>query len=90
MPVTMPRTLTVVPLHAALAPSVWMLVIATKPFASAWQGCGPTAPEHVHILLNSKANWVPVDAQAGDQQFDEYPDQSLEEWHRAHGLLKKV
>ena len=25
MPVTMPRTFTVVPLHAAFAPSVWML-----------------------------------------------------------------
>ena len=45
---------------------------------------------HVHILLDSKADWVPVDAGPGDQQFDEYPDQSLEEWHRAHGLLKKA
>jgi hypothetical protein len=44
----------------------------------------------VHILLDSKADWVPVDAAARDQQFEEYPDQSLEEWHRAHGLLKKA
>jgi hypothetical protein len=60
------------------------------PFASAIDSRLPKAPEHVHILLDSKADWVPVDAKSGDQKFDEYPDQSLEEWHRAHGLLKKA
>jgi len=60
------------------------------PFASAIDSKLPKTPQHVHILLDSKADWVPVDAGPGDQQFDEYPDQSLEEWHRAHGLLKKA
>ena len=60
------------------------------PFASAIDSKLPKAPEHAHILLDSKADWVPVDAKAGDQKFDEYPDQSLEDWHRAHGLLKKA
>jgi hypothetical protein len=60
------------------------------PFASAIDSQLPKAPEHVHILLDSKASWVPVDARPGDQQFDEYPDQSLEEWHRDHGLLKRA
>ena len=60
------------------------------PFASAIDSKLPKAPEHVHILLDSKADWVPVDAKPGDQKFDEYPDQSLEDWHRAHGLLKKA
>jgi len=31
-----------------------------------------------------------VDAAPGDKRFDEYPDRSLEEWHRAHGLLDKA
>ncbi|MEZ5831086.1 MAG: GFA family protein [Dongiaceae bacterium] len=60
------------------------------PFASAIDSKLPNAPEHVHIELGSKAGWVPLDAQPGDQQFDEYPDQSLEDWHRTHGLLKKA
>jgi hypothetical protein len=60
------------------------------PFASAIDSKLPAAPQHVHILLDSKADWVPVDAKARDRKFDEYPDQSLEDWHRAHGLLKKA
>ena len=60
------------------------------PFASAIDSKLPKAPEHVHVLLDSKADWVPLDAKPGDQQFDKFPDQSLEEWHRAHGLLKKA
>jgi hypothetical protein len=60
------------------------------PFASAIDSKLPTAPEHVHILLDSKADWAPVDARSGDRKFAEYPDQSLEDWHRAHGLLKKA
>ena len=47
MPVTMPRIFTVVPLQAALAPSVWMLVIGTMPSAPAAHGCGPTGPPQV-------------------------------------------
>jgi hypothetical protein len=60
------------------------------PFASAIDSKLPPAPEHVHIMLGSKASWVPVDAEPGDPQFAEYPDQSLEDWHRAHELLKKT
>ena len=60
------------------------------PFASAIDSKLPKAPQHVHILLDSKADWVPVEAKARDRKFDEYPDQSLEEWHRAHGLLKRA
>jgi hypothetical protein len=60
------------------------------PFASAMDTKLPKAPDHVHILLDSRADWVPVEAKPGDQQFTGYPDQSLEEWHRAHGLLKKA
>jgi hypothetical protein len=60
------------------------------PFASAIDSKLPEASQHVHILLDSKAAWVPVNARRGDQQFPEYPDQSLEEWHRAHGMLKKA
>jgi len=57
------------------------------PFASAIDSDLPVPPSQVHMMLGSKANWVRVDARRGEQQFDEYPEQSLEDWHRAHGLL---
>ncbi len=40
-------------------------------------------------MLESKADWVPVDASRGDRKFKEYPAQSLENWHRAHRMLNK-
>ena len=57
------------------------------PFASAINTPLPVPPENVHILLDSKANWVQVEGRPGDRQFQHYPDQSLEQWHRSHGLL---
>lgn len=48
----------------------------------------PAPPEAAHILIGSKAEWVRVDAAAGEQCFDAYPDQSLADWHRARGLLE--
>ena len=56
------------------------------PFASAIDTALPAAPESEHIMLDFKPKWVAVDAAPGDKRFAEYPDQSLEEWHRAHGL----
>ena len=58
------------------------------PFASAIDSKLPKAPAHQHIMLESRAEWVPVETRKGDRKFKEYPDQSLEDWHRAHGLLK--
>ena len=57
------------------------------PFASAVDTPLPTAPESAHILVGSKAGWVRVDNRPEDRTFDGYPDESLEDWHRARGLL---
>ena len=59
------------------------------PFASAIDTALPKAPESEHIMLGSKPAWVAVDAAPGDGRFAVYPDRSLEEWHRAHGLLEE-
>jgi hypothetical protein len=59
------------------------------PFASAIDSKLPKAPSHQHIMLDSKADWVPVETKRGDRKFKEYPDQSLEDWHKSHGLLKR-
>jgi hypothetical protein len=57
------------------------------PFASAIDTPLPEPPESLHMMLGSKAQWVRLDAREGEQQFETYPTQSLEELHRAHGLL---
>jgi hypothetical protein len=57
------------------------------PFASAIDTALPQPPQRVHIMLKDMANWVQPDIRNGDSAFDAYPDQSLEDWHRAHGLL---
>jgi hypothetical protein len=56
------------------------------PFASAIDTELPVPPERTHLLLGSKAGWVPVHAGPGDQQFDGYPRESIAEWHQRLGL----
>jgi hypothetical protein len=60
------------------------------PFASAIDSDLPVPPQHVHMMLGSKANWVEPQIKKGDDKFDDYPEQSLEDWHKAHHLLQKV
>ena len=60
------------------------------PFASAIDTKLPVPPENVHMMLESKANWVKVEGKKGDKRCRLYPRQSLEAWHRAHGLLSKT
>lgn len=56
------------------------------PFASAIDTELPVPPERVHLLLDSKAAWVEVEAKEGDQCFAGYPEESLAEWHQRRGL----
>ena len=56
------------------------------PFASAIDTELPTPPQRTHLMLAFKASWVPVHAEPGDSRFDEYPDESLADWHRRLGL----
>lgn len=46
----------------------------------------PTPPSHVHLMLGSKPDWVEVERHEGDACFDAYPEESLADWHRRHGL----
>ena len=46
----------------------------------------PVPPEHTHIMLASKANWVEVHRQRGDLCFEAYPRESIAQWHRRLGL----
>lgn len=60
------------------------------PHASAIETPLPHATERVHMMLGSKANWVPVPDGWHDVHCDRYPEESLEEWHRRHGLLERT
>ena len=74
--------------HCASALWVWdpRWPELVHPFASAIDSELPVPPEHTHLMLGSKAAWVPVHAGAGDKTFDGYPEESLAEWHRRLGL----
>lgn len=58
------------------------------PLASAIDTQLPRPPEHVHMMLDSKADWVAVEGTPDDQNFDEYPDFSLADWHERHGVYE--
>jgi hypothetical protein len=57
------------------------------PFASAIDTPLPEPPESLHMMLAFKAPWVRLDAREDEQKLEAYPSQSLEDLHRAHGLL---
>ncbi len=57
------------------------------PHASAIDTPLPEAPERVHMLLDSRADWVQVPDGPHDVHVDGFPDESLAAWHRRHGLL---
>jgi hypothetical protein len=56
------------------------------PFASAIDTDLPAAPERTHLMLGSKASWVPVERGPRDQDFDGYPEESIGAWHQRLGL----
>ena len=57
------------------------------PFAGAIDAPLPEPPEVEHMMLESRTNWVRVDARSSEKVHTEYPPQSLEEWHRTRSLL---
>ena len=56
------------------------------PFASAVDTSLPRAPERDHIMLDFAAPWCEIPSGPTERHFPEYPDESLADWHRRHGL----
>lgn len=52
------------------------------PFASSIDSELPIPPEKTHLMVASKANWVDIHWGDNDKSFDEYPDETIEEWHQ--------
>ncbi|WP_297977374.1 GFA family protein, partial [uncultured Amaricoccus sp.] len=46
----------------------------------------PIPPERTHLMLASRANWAEPCLGPKDRTFDDYPDESLAEWHQRLGL----
>jgi hypothetical protein len=57
------------------------------PFASAIDTPLSKAPEHVHMMLDFKPAWCEVPRGKGERHVRRYPKESLEAWHKRHGLL---
>ena len=75
--------------HCASALWVWdpRWPELVHPFASAIDSELPIPPERTHMMLASKASWAPAHVETGDRRHDEYPDESLAEWHGRLGLV---
>ena len=58
------------------------------PFASAVDTPLPDPPERVCIMLEHAAGWAHPDRRPPERHFAGYPDESLAEWHRRHGLAE--
>jgi hypothetical protein len=59
------------------------------PFASAIDTPLPKPPEMVRIMLEFAAPWCDIPEQGKDERhFHRGPEESLEEWHRHHGLYE--
>lgn len=56
------------------------------PHASAIDTDLPLPPARTHMMLASRANWAEPCLGPGDRTFDEYPDESLAEWHERMGM----
>jgi hypothetical protein len=60
------------------------------PFAGSIDTELPTPPETVHIMLDFAAPWVEIPVGPTHKQFRRYPEESIEQWHKRHGLFENV
>jgi len=56
-------------------------------FASAVDTPLPAPPEVRHTMIKHKQGWVKISDH--HQQFDQYPNESIEEWHKKRNLYDK-
>lgn len=59
------------------------------PFASAIDTALPKAPKHTNLMLKYAASWCDLPHGRNELNFQIYPDESIEEWHKRLRLLKK-
>ena len=42
------------------------------------------------MMLGAEPDWARFDAKKGEARFADYPEESLDDWHRRHGLLDQA
>lgn len=57
------------------------------PFASAIDTPLPVPPERTHLMVAFKPAWAAAEIGPNDRRFDEYPDESITDWHARLGLV---
>lgn len=57
------------------------------PVASAIDTPLPQPRERSFVFVGSKAPWVELPSGTAVRHFDEFPEESIEGWHRARGVL---
>lgn len=60
------------------------------PHASAIDTALPVPPETTHLMMGSKPDWVEPQIGARDRCFEEYPDESLAQWHQRLGIQDRA
>lgn len=59
------------------------------PFASAIDTPLPVPPEHTHLMLDFKPEWVELQLKPRDRRFRRYPRESIARWHDRLGLARQ-
>lgn len=74
--------------HCASALWVWdpRWPELVHPFASAVDTPLPVPPERTHLMLASRADWAEPCLRDGDRTFEQYPDESIAQWHARLGV----
>ena len=57
------------------------------PFASAIDTPLPVPPEHTHLMLDFKPDWVEPQIEPRDKRFGRYPEESIADWHERLGVV---
>ncbi len=56
------------------------------PFASSIDTELPKPPDRVNFMLNYAASWCDIPHRKRDTNLPEYPNESIEDWHKKRGL----
>jgi hypothetical protein len=60
------------------------------PFASAIDTSLPKAPQEVYIMLDFAAPWCKIPQRKANKYYGKYPKESIESWHKQHGLYNRI
>jgi hypothetical protein len=59
------------------------------PFASEIDTPLPRPPERLHIMLDYAMPWVEPPSGKSDPHFARFPEESILDWHKRHGLYQE-